>query len=54
MGDWNLVMNPALDYENHVHVNNSRSRNAILNYINSEEHLESYARRKASVYIAET
>ena len=25
-GDWNFVLNPSIDYENYLHINNPRSR----------------------------
>jgi exonuclease III len=39
-GDWNLVLNPHLDYENYLHVNNSRARSIVLNYINIDDYVD--------------
>jgi exonuclease III len=39
-GDWNLVINPTLDYENYLHTNNPKARNVILNYIISDEYID--------------
>ena len=35
-GDWNLVVNPDLDTNNYLHVNNPRARQAVLNIIEEE------------------
>ena len=34
--DWNFVINPELDMENYVHVNNPNARRIILNYVEEE------------------
>ena len=34
-GDWNLVINPSLDYDNYLHVNNMNARNKVSYIIDS-------------------
>ena len=36
-GDWNLVINPDLDTNNYLHINNPRTRNEILDNIIEED-----------------
>ena len=36
-GDWNLVINPDLDTNNYLHINNPRARNEILDNIIEED-----------------
>ena len=36
-GDWNLVINPDLDTNNYLHINNPRARNEILENIIEED-----------------
>ena len=35
--DWNLVINPDLDINNYLHINNPRTRNKILDNIIQED-----------------
>ena len=35
-GDWNLVLDTDLDYNNYLHFNNPRARKEILDYIKEE------------------
>lgn len=35
-GDWNLVLNPDKDYENYLHINNPRAREAVLNLLHND------------------
>ena len=35
-GDWNLVINPDLDTNNYLHINNPRARQEVLNSIEEE------------------
>ena len=35
-GDWNLVINPDLDTNNYLHINNPRARQEVLNLIEEE------------------
>ena len=35
-GDWNLVINPNLDTNNYLHINNPRARQEVLNLIEEE------------------
>lgn len=39
-GDWNFVMDPDIDYENYVHVNNPRARQVVLNYMEENNILD--------------
>ena len=32
-GDWNLVLNPDVDTENYLHINNPRARTEVLNLL---------------------
>ena len=42
-GDWNLVINPDLDTNNYLHVNNLRARNEVLdNIIEEDGFLDTY------------
>ena len=41
-GDWNLVLNPDLDTNNYLHINNPRARQEVLNIIEEDECLGSY------------
>ena len=36
-GDWNLVMDPHLDYDNYKHVNNTNARERVLDTVNNLE-----------------
>ena len=36
-GDWNLVINPDLDTNNYLHINNPRARNEVLDIIIEED-----------------
>ena len=31
-GDWNFVLNPGINYENYLHINNPRSRQVMLDF----------------------
>ena len=35
-GDWNLVINPDLDTNNYLQINNPRARQEVLNLIEEE------------------
>ena len=35
-GDWNFILNPDIDCEKYLHVNNPNARRVILNYIEEE------------------
>ena len=39
-GDWNLVLNPDLDTNNYLHINNPRARQEVLNIIEEDEFLD--------------
>ena len=39
-GDWNSVLDPDLDYNNYLHVNNPKARKVILDYIEEENLLD--------------
>ena len=42
-GDWNLVINPDLDINNYLHINNPRARNEVLdNIIEEDGFLDTY------------
>lgn len=41
-GDWNLVINPDLDTNNYLHINNPRARQELLNIIDEDEFLDIY------------
>ena len=41
-GDWNLVLNPDLDTNNYLHINNPRARQEVLNIIEEDEFLDTY------------
>ena len=41
-GDWNLVINPDLDTNNYLHINNPRARQEVLNMIDDEEFVDIY------------
>lgn len=41
-GDWNLVINPDLDTNNYLHINNPRARQEVLNMINEEDFVDIY------------
>ena len=36
-GDWNLVMNPALDYDNYKHINNKKAQRTVIQMIDDLE-----------------
>ena len=35
-GDWNFILDPQMDCENYLHINNPNARKVILNYIEEE------------------
>ena len=39
-GDWNFVLDPDLDYNNYLHINNPKARKVILDYIEEENLLD--------------
>lgn len=39
-GDWNFVIDPSIDSENYLHVNNPKARQAVLNYMEEESVLD--------------
>ena len=41
-GDWNLVINPDLDTNNYLHINNPRVRQEVLNMIDEEDFVDIY------------
>ena len=41
-GDWNLVINPDLDTNNYLHINNPRARQEVLNMIDEEDFVDIY------------
>ena len=41
-GDWNFVLDPDLDYNNYLHVNNPRARKIILDFIEKENFVDAW------------
>ena len=41
-GDWNLVINPDLDTNNYLQINNPRARQEVLNLIEEEGFFDIY------------
>ena len=41
-GDWNLLLNPDIDTENYLHINNPRSRKDILKLIEEDNFIDAY------------
>ena len=41
-GDWNLVLNPDIDTENYLHINNPRARTGILKFIEEDNFIDVY------------
>ena len=39
-GDWNFVLNPDMDYENYMHINNPRSRKIMLDFLEENNILD--------------
>ena len=39
-GDWNFVLDPDLDYNNYLYINNPKARKVILDYIEEENLLD--------------
>ena len=39
-GNWNFVLDPDLDYNNYLHINNQKARKVILDYIEKENLLD--------------
>lgn len=39
-GDWNFILNPDIDYENYVHINNPRSRQTMLEFLEENNILD--------------
>ena len=41
-GDWNFVLDPDLDYNNYLHVNNPRARKIMLDFIEKENFVDAW------------
>ena len=41
-GDWNLVLNPDVDTENYLHINNPRARMELLKFIEEDNFIDVY------------
>ncbi len=44
-GDFNLVLDPEIDYHNYKHINNKKSRDAVLKYIQTQDLCDPYRER---------
>ena len=41
-GDWNIVLNPDVDTENYLHINNPRARTEFLKFIEEDNFIDVY------------
>ena len=48
-GDWNFVLDPDLDYNNYLHVNNPRARKIVLDFIEKENFISDFFLFKAGM-----
>lgn len=48
-GDWNLIIDPSLDYENYSHINNPRARQIVIRIIEHEDYVDIWRQMNENV-----
>ena len=41
-GDWNLIIDPDLDCENYKHINNSKARGVVKEFLEDLDYMDAY------------